>query len=328
MTGARAARLVHRARQPEHAAAGGRARRLRLRLRLLRRRPAVLDRGRTSSRRRKPHLIVPYTLDANDMRFATPQGFNTGDAVLRPICRTRSTCCTRRARRRAEDDVGSACTPPARAAGPLRRAAAVPRPRARSTTASGSPAHRHRAALEGAPSMAEASVIDLAGLNALDREAVRPHAGRDLRAFAVGRGARSPSVRSRASTRCTRRCAPRSPRRARRATRADPRPSEARRQGRDPGRDDRASKREQSGAGLSQCSPEEYAQLHALNDRYEARFGFPFILAVRGHTRASILRSSRGAARPRARRRDRAKSLRQIARIAKFRLGDRIGRGS
>jgi putative urate catabolism protein len=26
---------------------------------------------------RRPHLIVPYTLDANDMRFATPQGFNT-----------------------------------------------------------------------------------------------------------------------------------------------------------------------------------------------------------------------------------------------------------
>lgn len=28
---------------------------------------------------KEPHLIVPYTLDANDMRFATPQGFNTGD---------------------------------------------------------------------------------------------------------------------------------------------------------------------------------------------------------------------------------------------------------
>lgn len=26
-----------------------------------------------------PQLIVPYTLDTNDMRFATPQGFNTGD---------------------------------------------------------------------------------------------------------------------------------------------------------------------------------------------------------------------------------------------------------
>jgi len=28
---------------------------------------------------KKPHLIIPYTLDANDMRFATAQGFNTGD---------------------------------------------------------------------------------------------------------------------------------------------------------------------------------------------------------------------------------------------------------
>ena len=27
----------------------------------------------------KRHLVVPYTLDANDMRFATPQGFNSGD---------------------------------------------------------------------------------------------------------------------------------------------------------------------------------------------------------------------------------------------------------
>ena len=27
----------------------------------------------------RPHLVVPYTLDANDMRFATPQGFNSGD---------------------------------------------------------------------------------------------------------------------------------------------------------------------------------------------------------------------------------------------------------
>ena len=26
-----------------------------------------------------PHLMVPYTLDANDMRFATAQGFNSGD---------------------------------------------------------------------------------------------------------------------------------------------------------------------------------------------------------------------------------------------------------
>ncbi len=29
-----------------------------------------------------PHLVVPYTLDTNDMRFATPQGFNNGDQFL------------------------------------------------------------------------------------------------------------------------------------------------------------------------------------------------------------------------------------------------------
>ena len=33
----------------------------------------------TSNGEQKPHLVVPYTLDANDMRFATPQGFNTGE---------------------------------------------------------------------------------------------------------------------------------------------------------------------------------------------------------------------------------------------------------
>lgn len=27
----------------------------------------------------KPHLIIPYTLEANDMRFTTPQGFNSGE---------------------------------------------------------------------------------------------------------------------------------------------------------------------------------------------------------------------------------------------------------
>ena len=34
---------------------------------------------RTGSGECKPHLIVPYTLDANDMRFATPQGFNSSE---------------------------------------------------------------------------------------------------------------------------------------------------------------------------------------------------------------------------------------------------------
>jgi putative urate catabolism protein len=34
----------------------------------------------------QPHLVVPYTLDANDMRFATPQGFNTSDHFFTYLC--------------------------------------------------------------------------------------------------------------------------------------------------------------------------------------------------------------------------------------------------
>lgn len=39
---------------------------------------AVVDVGTRAQRRRVPHLIVPYTLDTNDMRFVTAQGFNSG----------------------------------------------------------------------------------------------------------------------------------------------------------------------------------------------------------------------------------------------------------
>lgn len=46
---------------------------------------------------------------------------------------------------------------------------------------------------------------------------------------------------------------------------------------------------EQRSAGLDQCSPEELRRFTELNDAYQARFGFPFIMAVKGRTRAEIL---------------------------------------
>ncbi len=46
---------------------------------------------------------------------------------------------------------------------------------------------------------------------------------------------------------------------------------------------------EQSGAGLTACSPEEYARLGELNRRYNTKFGFPFILAVKGYDRAGVI---------------------------------------
>ena len=50
-----------------------------------------------------------------------------------------------------------------------------------------------------------------------------------------------------------------------------------------------ASVREQRGAGLDRCSPEELAAFQRLNAAYVERFGHPFIIAVAGLTRSDIL---------------------------------------
>jgi 2-oxo-4-hydroxy-4-carboxy-5-ureidoimidazoline decarboxylase len=50
-----------------------------------------------------------------------------------------------------------------------------------------------------------------------------------------------------------------------------------------------ASVAEQAGLGLDQLTPPEYERFQALNRAYKERFGFPFIIAVRNHTKASVL---------------------------------------
>lgn len=50
-----------------------------------------------------------------------------------------------------------------------------------------------------------------------------------------------------------------------------------------------ASVAEQTKAGLTNLSSEEYQQFQTLNQQYKNRFGFPFILAVAGHSKTSIL---------------------------------------
>lgn len=49
------------------------------------------------------------------------------------------------------------------------------------------------------------------------------------------------------------------------------------------------SKKEQAGAGLDRLTPEEHRRFTELNDAYQARFGFPFIIAVKGLDRHDIL---------------------------------------
>ena len=48
---------------------------------------------------------------------------------------------------------------------------------------------------------------------------------------------------------------------------------------------------EQRGAGLDQCTHEEFVRLRSLNARYHEKFTFPFIVAVKGMTRHQIMDS-------------------------------------
>ena len=89
------------------------------------------------------------------------------------------------------------------------------------------------------------------------------------------------------------------------------------------------STNEQNAAGLTACTPAEFARLQQLNADYRATFGWPFILAVRGPrgsglTRGQIIESfaRRLAAHPDA---ELAECLRHIHRIAELRLNDRFG---
>lgn len=50
-----------------------------------------------------------------------------------------------------------------------------------------------------------------------------------------------------------------------------------------------ASTDEQAGAGIHQCTPDEFARFTELNEAYKAKFAFPFIMAVKGSNRHQIL---------------------------------------
>lgn len=50
-----------------------------------------------------------------------------------------------------------------------------------------------------------------------------------------------------------------------------------------------SSTSEQAGAGIHECTAEEFVRFTTLNDAYKAKFGFPFIMAVKGSNRHQIL---------------------------------------
>jgi OHCU decarboxylase len=85
----------------------------------------------------------------------------------------------------------------------------------------------------------------------------------------------------------------------------------------------RESAGEQASAGLDRLSPEEYKTFNELNAAYRDRFGFPFVICVRDHDKASILAAMRERV-GHGRDEEVGTAIDEIARIARLRLEDAV----
>ena len=83
-----------------------------------------------------------------------------------------------------------------------------------------------------------------------------------------------------------------------------------------------ASTAEQRGAGLSDCTPDEFARFQALNAAYTERFRFPFIMAVKGSSRSAILTAFEARIRN-SPQEELERALVEVNKIAFFRLSER-----
>jgi OHCU decarboxylase len=268
-----------------------------------------------------PQLIVPYTLDANDMRFATPQGFNSGDQFYSYLKDSFDVLYAEGIDRPKMLSVGLHC----RLAGRPGRAAALARfldyvrshdkawvptrlDIARHWIKTHPPAGGHKPSrmprgifverfgdiYEHTPQVADAA--HRAGLSAATDTADGLHAAmvkamrglKDEAKLALIKA--HPDLGGRLAL-------------AKQVT-AD-------------------SLKEQGSAGLDRLTPAELATFTDLNSRYVARFGFPFIFAVKGKTKADILASFKARI-DNDRDAEFKTALDQIERIALLRLKDRL----
>ena len=84
-----------------------------------------------------------------------------------------------------------------------------------------------------------------------------------------------------------------------------------------------SSKREQSSAGLDRLTPDEYEAFTSTNTAYRDRFGFPFVVCAREHTKESILRVASERLSNSEDEEVRV-ALEEIAKIARLRLEDAL----
>jgi OHCU decarboxylase len=236
---------------------------------------------------RGPQLITPYTLDANDMRFATPQGFNSGDQFFAYLKDSFDVLYAEGGTAPKMMSIGLHC----RLVGRPGRAAALARfldyvqghehawvatrldiarhwvrhhpPTCGYTPSAIPPAlfvERFGSVWEHSPWVGEATVAagltgaedSAAGLHAAMCNAMRSGTQAQQRALILAH----PDLAGKLAA-------------ARMLT--------------------PESTVEQASAGLDHLTADEKARFTALNDAYKARFGFPFIIAVKDNTKASIL---------------------------------------
>ncbi|MEF2070547.1 allantoinase PuuE [Consotaella aegiceratis] len=270
-----------------------------------------------------PHLIIPYTLDTNDMRFATPQGFNSGDQFFTYLKDAFDVLY-------AEGEAGSPkmlnvglhC----RLVGRPARAAALARfldyvqshddvwvarriDIARHW-------HEHFTPLPGLKPSAmdrETFVATFGGVfehspfvveRAFERGLHASHDNPAGLSGAMNAAFRAASVEERLGVLKAH------PDLAGRLALA--------------GDLTEASKSEQASAGLDRLTPDELARFQALNARYVAAFGFPFIMAVKGKTKGEILAAFETRV---ENDRDTEFSIaaREVERIARLRIGQIFG---
>ncbi|HET7410476.1 MAG TPA: allantoinase PuuE [Paracoccaceae bacterium] len=237
-----------------------------------------------------PLLVVPYTLDSNDMRFATPQGFNSGEQFFAYLKDAFDVLHAEGEAGRAKMlNIGLHC----RLAGRPGRAAALA---------------RFLDYIRSKPDVWIARRIDIArhwrehfpyapGLqpSRMDRDAFVAVFG--------GVFEHSPYLAERAYDRGLHAAHDSAAGLAGAMSAAFRRASEGERLGVLKAHPDLAgrlalagsltaqSKTEQAGAGLDRLSEAELARFTDLNARYVGKFGFPFIIAVKGLTKDDILRA-------------------------------------
>jgi 2-oxo-4-hydroxy-4-carboxy-5-ureidoimidazoline decarboxylase len=85
-----------------------------------------------------------------------------------------------------------------------------------------------------------------------------------------------------------------------------------------------ASSAEQGGLGLDRLAADEAAVFDALNAGYRTRFGFPFIIAVRGQRDRAAIRAALSSRLQNSPDQEQTAALAEVAKIARFRLDDLI----